>query len=931
MSLKFHPRVLLLATLIGLSSFPSFSQTGSIKGRVIDSKTLEPLPFANVFLNNTTIGTVTDTNGDYLLKNIEQEGGYELVISFVGYESAKVKVTVGNSELNRGTLRLTPSEVELNTVEVKGSRDKEWEKQMKRFKKIFLGEDKAAEESTIVNPWVVDFPDFDDPGVFIAKASAPIEIENKALGYKIFFYLAHFAADSKGYIIQGNARFNEMPTNDEAQRLQWETNRSLSYLHSSHHLFKAMIEHRIKGAGFRLYTDRPGFEKTNVRAPYFYPELERSVMAYDTTNMVTPDKQKDIYRISLKGRVEVHYYNEKAAVRTYRDVAYPVSWIKADRNYVLVNKHGYELNPADVVISGEMSTDRVARMLPIDYKPNFIPKINEEVSLSHFQENIYVHTDKPYYYPGEAMWFKGYINYGTPLWRDSLSRTVYVELINPKDKIIRSKTLKIDSGFFQNDFLLPDTLTAGGYYLRAYTNFSRNFGDSVLYVKPIPVLHITDKVNLNVEKPIVEEDNGVMITTDKAKYKPREKITVNLAVKDEAGNPISSHLSVSVTDATQVVPVTTSSTILEGFPLKEIQAKSDKYTLPYPIEYGISFSGQFFNNENKPEQALLNVLQMNSGNMMITQSDEKGLFTVNDLDFYDTARFSIQSSTAKGKTYGKAQWIPRVVPSMNFKHPAYQLNIIDSETAQRLISEYEVPVDAKLLQEVLVKSTKEVEDKDIRTYGKPDYVIKGKDINPTYGNLLFTLPGKFPGLIVRESRNGNFGDTRIVVYSQRGLSMKFPQEVLVTLNDVAISGRAPADIISSLDPYTVESIAFTSRNNIRYGAQGAWGVLAIYTKTGPADTGKGASNFQAIKVLGYSPSARFRSPGYEDANIDLTKADYRSTLYWNANVKTDSKTGVGSISFFASDLSGRYRVVVEGITQGGGPVRKEYFINLESN
>lgn len=929
MFLKFHSRILGLIVFIGLFSFSTFAQSGSIKGRVIDSKTLDPLPFANVFLNNTTIGTVTDTNGDYLLKNIEQEGTYELVISFVGYESAKVKVTVGKTELNRGTLRLTPSEIELNTVEVKGSRDKEWEKEMKRFKKIFLGEDKAAEESIIANPWVIDFPEFEDASVFLAKASAPIEIENKALGYKIYFYLAHFAADSKGYIIQGNARFSEMPTNDEVQRLQWETNRSLSYLHSSHHLFKAIIEHQIQGAGFRMYTDRPGFEKTNFRAPYFYPELERSVMLYDTINMVTPDKQKDVYRISLKGRVEVHYNQEKATVRTYRDVAYPVSWIKADRNYVLVNKHGYELNPADVVISGEMSTDRVARMLPIDYKPNFIPKISEEVSLSHFQENIYMHTDKPYYYPGEAMWFKGYINYGTPLWRDSLSRTVYVELINPKDKVIKSKILKIDSGFFHNDFLLPDTLTAGSYYLRAYTNFSRNFGDSLLYVKPIPLLHMTDKVNLNEEKATVEKNSLVSITTDKVKYKPREKITVNLMVKEEEGQPMGSNLSVSVTDATQVVPVPTSSTILEDFPLREIQAKSSFYTLPFFIEYGIGFSGKFLNTDGQPEKTNLTVLQLNPKNLMITQSNELGLWSVNDLNFYDTVKFAIQSINEKGNAYGKAVLLARDIPAMTFQHKVYQLDVVNAGKAQRHFLEFEIPKDSLLLKEAIVFDKKLIEEKDIRSYGKPDYVIKGKDINTTFGNLLFTLPGKFPGLIVRQTTDVG-GDSRWVIYKQGATSMKYQREVLVTLNDVAISGSYPADIIANMNPTTIESIAFTSRTNPLYGSQGAFGILSFYTKKGISDDGaKDPKNFYTVKIQGYSTSNPFRSPDYENAGVKDTKIDYRSTLYWNPNVKTDIRTGTVTFSFFASDLSGRYHVVVEGVTHLGKPLRAEYSIEVE--
>ena len=45
-------------------------QTSKISGRVLDAKTLGPLPFANVFINNTTIGTTTDENGFFKLNNV---------------------------------------------------------------------------------------------------------------------------------------------------------------------------------------------------------------------------------------------------------------------------------------------------------------------------------------------------------------------------------------------------------------------------------------------------------------------------------------------------------------------------------------------------------------------------------------------------------------------------------------------------------------------------------------------------------------------------------------------------------------------------------------------------------------------------------------------------------------------------------------------
>ena len=103
------------------TSFGCYAQ--NITGKVLDSKTSEALPFANVFLNNTTIGTVTDTNGEFNL-DVKESGNYELVFSYVGYESYKMKVVVGEETLSIGTIKLVPSEIQLNTIEVSSTRDK---------------------------------------------------------------------------------------------------------------------------------------------------------------------------------------------------------------------------------------------------------------------------------------------------------------------------------------------------------------------------------------------------------------------------------------------------------------------------------------------------------------------------------------------------------------------------------------------------------------------------------------------------------------------------------------------------------------------------------------------------------------------------------------------------------------------------------------
>jgi hypothetical protein len=45
------------------------------------------------------------------------------------------------------------------------------------------------------------------------------------------------------------------------------------------------------------------------------------------------------------------------------------------------------------------------------------------------------------------------------------------------------------------------------------------------------------------------------------------------------------------------------------------------------------------------------------------------------------------------------------------------------------------------------------------------------------------------------------------------------------------------------------------------------------------------------------------------------KDDYHSTLYWNPNVSTNPDTGTATLSFFAADLPGEYRIVMEGVTK----------------
>jgi hypothetical protein len=62
---------------------------------------------------------------------------------------------------------------------------------------------------------------------------------------------------------------------------------------------------------------------------------------------------------------------------------------------------------------------------------------------------------------------------------------------------------------------------------------------------------------------------------------------------------------------------------------------------------------------------------------------------------------------------------------------------------------------------------------------------------------------------------------------------------------------------------------------------------------------------------------------------DRSLDDFRSTIYWNPNINTDLNTGNASVSFYAADLEGTYRIIAEGISQSGEPMRCEYSVTIK--
>lgn len=102
----------LLIILIGLISFSSFSQ---INGIVKDDKN-QTLPFVNIYVENTYIGTTSNEEGNYEL-NIRKADTYTIVFQFLGYKTVKKTVKIETFPYTLDAI-LAEEEISLNEVVV---------------------------------------------------------------------------------------------------------------------------------------------------------------------------------------------------------------------------------------------------------------------------------------------------------------------------------------------------------------------------------------------------------------------------------------------------------------------------------------------------------------------------------------------------------------------------------------------------------------------------------------------------------------------------------------------------------------------------------------------------------------------------------------------------------------------------------------------
>ncbi|WP_372932325.1 TonB-dependent receptor [Mariniphaga sediminis] len=144
---------------ITILSFVTSAQQASLKGRVLDAVNNEPLPFVNVLISGTSIGTSTDMDGHFILTGLKP-GFVRVEASFVGYKKAvSSEVEISVARTNTIEILLEKRNEQIEEITVTASPFRKTEESPVSLRSIGIGEiEKSPGANRDISKVIQSFP-----------------------------------------------------------------------------------------------------------------------------------------------------------------------------------------------------------------------------------------------------------------------------------------------------------------------------------------------------------------------------------------------------------------------------------------------------------------------------------------------------------------------------------------------------------------------------------------------------------------------------------------------------------------------------------------------------------------------------------------------------------------------------------------------------
>nr|WP_229103784.1 TonB-dependent receptor plug domain-containing protein [Bacteroides thetaiotaomicron] len=510
----------------------------------------------------------------------------------------------------------------------------------------------------------------------------------------------------------------------------------------------------------------------------------------------------------------------------------------------------------------------------------------------------------------------------------------------------------------QKLFLLAHT--RGKLAILQPINPKRTFGkmnDSLFTEGITHFMLIDEQGNALSERLIFVPDhkpNQWQITTDQPTYGKREKVSLQIAAKDNEGNPVEGTFSVSITDRKSIQPDSLADNILSNLLLTsdlkgyvedpafyflnqdartlrsidylmmthgwrrhkmENVLRTPSLNFTNYIEKGQTISGRimgFFGANVK--KGPICVLAPKYNIIATTETDEKGQFIVNT-SFRDSTTFLVQARTKKGFAGVDILMDPPQYPVATHKAPYfngattfmedYLMNTRDQyymEGGMRVYNLKEVTVTAKRER----PSSKSIYTGGINTYTVEEDRLQG------YGQTAFDAASRLPSVTITNGSEIHIRNNS--------------EPAIIVIDDIVYEDAS--DILKDIQVSDMSSISLLrGADAVILGPRASGGAVVITLKDPRNLPARPAQGIITYTPLGYSESVEFYHPTYDTPEKkNAQRSDFRSTVYWNPELRLDAE-GKATIEYYTPDSTAPEDIIIEGVDKNGKVCRILQTIN----
>jgi hypothetical protein len=543
---------------------------------------------------------------------------------------------------------------------------------------------------------------------------------------------------------------------------------------------------------------------------------------------------------------------------------------------------------------------------------------------SYAQERICIQTDKPYYAPGDTVWLRAHLMEADTNIPFSRSHFVYVELYDQQsDTLMQRMMIRGDKdGVFANRILLPKSLKGGVYTLVAYTQWMRNFPAEQFCYQPLTVVggqrarghRIANKVLAHMDAKVTVRGNAA---TD------RNPIKLDFDIHDKEGQPLQGIYALSVTDYDVVKPDSLFGDIRQNLLRQHLSYQPDTlHKIIYPYQEMQFITGRIKGTWKK---------RLKNPHLLVVNAKTGEQW---EFELGDSTNFSLGVDNPEGTTFllqgtrnsGKTAFVELQIDSLTFPKvalPHYAL------TESPDLSTFRTQAQTQQMY----SRAGYIELPEVTKIGKKQKPLRRNFMNMEAPRGFQEGDPRIERAVTMQQLLINLGMR--VAYTNNGEPYITTPDNAGVLPYVDNFREEDHSFVLNLLPTDVKSIEYFTPNNAINGLFAARpanhgkvpGVLFIFLKDGSeiaSSRAKDSPSFVSVRQLGYRPAVEFYSPQYKSTKSDV-RTDHRTTLYWNPKVETDEK-GHASVKFYASDVSKRYLVTLEGVSNDGTIVHHQQII-----